>query len=204
MQYVAFLGILLLGAMSPGPDFVVVTRHAVFSGRSVGVACALGIGVGVFGWTLAVALGVAGVLAASAEVFAVIKLLGAAYLVYLGARALIAARRGAYQQLGERSEGTVGMAAGMRDGLLTNLFNPKVAVFYLALLPQFLPTGATAWQTVLLATAAAAVTASWFALLAVVIGALRRFLTSIRVRRIMDAVFGALLVALGVRIAALA
>jgi threonine/homoserine/homoserine lactone efflux protein len=204
MQYVAFLGILLLGAMSPGPDFFVVTRHSVVSGRSVGVACALGIGLGVFAWTLAVALGVAGLLATSAEVFGVIKLLGAAYLVYLGARALIAARRGAYQQLGDGSAGRVGMATGLRDGLLTNLFNPKVAVFYLALLPQFLPAGATAWQTVLLATAAAAVTASWFALLAVVIGALRRFLTSIRVRRIMDAVFGALLVALGVRVAALA
>ena len=200
----AFLGILLLGAMSPGPDFVVVTRHAIVSGRGVGVACALGIAAGVFVWTMAVALGVAGVLAASAEAFAVVKFLGAAYLLYLGGKALLAARRGGYAQADGAEAPSVGLLTGARHGLLTNLLNPKVAVFYLALLPQFLPVGASIGQTMLLAASAAVVTAGWFSLLAITMGSMRRFLAATRVRRAMDAVLGTLLVALGVRIAATA
>src|ERR671930_1061406 len=99
-QVLALSGVILLGAMAPGPDFVIVTRSAALSGRRAGMACAAGIGAGVFAWSAVTAAGVAGLLAASAVAFTIVKLAGAAYLMLLGIRALLAARRGEYENLG--------------------------------------------------------------------------------------------------------
>ena len=201
-QFVALGGVVLLAAMSPGPDFAIVTRNAMVSGRRAGMACGVGIA-GVFVWAVVTALGIAGLLAASAVAFTVVKLVGAAYLVLLGIRALLAARRGDYDNVqhipGARATGVL---AAFRQGLVTNLLNPKVAVFFVALLPQFLPTSATAADHLLLAMVAAGVTLTWFTVLAGVVSALRRLLTTNRVRRAIDAVMGTLLVGLGIRLAA--
>jgi threonine/homoserine/homoserine lactone efflux protein len=94
-----------------------------------------------------------------------------------------------------------GGLAAFRQGLVTNLLNPKVAVFFTALLPQFLPTTATPADHLLLAGVAATVSLVWFVVLTNVVNALRRFLTATRVRRVIDTVMGTLLVALGLRIA---
>jgi threonine/homoserine/homoserine lactone efflux protein len=205
-QFVALGGVVLLAAMSPGPDFAIVTRNAMISGRRAGMACGVGIAVGVFAWAVVTALGIAGLLAASAVAFTAVKLVGAAYLVLLGIRALLAARRGDYDSNddgvphipGARTTGTL---AAFRQGLVTNLLNPKVAVFFVALLPQFLPTSATAVDHLWLGVVAAGVTLIWFTVLAGVVSALRRLLTANRVRRTIDAVMGTLLVGLGIRIA---
>ncbi|HWM05035.1 MAG TPA: LysE family translocator [Actinophytocola sp.] len=201
-QLLALAGVILLAAMSPGPDFVIVTRSAMLAGRRAGMACAAGIAAGVFGWAIVTALGIAGLLAASAVAFTVVKLAGAAYLVLLGVRALLAARRGGYdtpETAGGRPP--PGALAAFRQGVVTNLLNPKVAVFFTALLPQFLPVSASAADHLLLAGVAAAVSLAWFVVLTNVVSALRRFLTAERVRRTIDAVMGTLLVAIGVRIA---
>lgn len=109
---------------------------------------------GLFAWAVVAAMGIAGLLAASTVAFTVVKLAGAAYLVLLGIRAPLA----------------------YRQGLVTNLLNPKVAVFFTALLPQFLPTTATVADHLLLAMVAAAVSLTWFVLLTNVVSAVRRFL----------------------------
>jgi RhtB (resistance to homoserine/threonine) family protein len=201
-QFVALGGVVLLAAMSPGPDFAIVTRNAMISGRRAGMACGVGIAVGVFAWAVVTALGIAGLLAASAVAFTAVKLVGAAYLVYLGVRALLAARRGDYDNArhlpGPKASGAL---AAFRQGLVTNLLNPKVAVFFVALLPQFLPTSATAADHLLLAVVAAGVTLTWFTVLAGVVSALSRLLTASRVRRVLDTVMGTLLVGLGIRLA---
>ncbi|MDT7806086.1 MAG: hypothetical protein QOI78_9519 [Actinomycetota bacterium] len=198
----SFLLVVILGAMSPGPDFVVVTRSALTGGRRAGIAAGGGIALGVFAWVVAIAFGVAAVLTASAVAFTVVKLVGAGYLVVLGFRAWLAVRRGEYRDLGEtRTAQPKGAGAAFRQGLLTNLLNPKVAVYFLALLPQFLPADGSTPQTLELAAIATAGTVLWFVTLAVVVGALRRFFASGRVRRGLDAVMGTLLVTLGVRVA---
>jgi threonine/homoserine/homoserine lactone efflux protein len=197
----SFLLVVLLGAMSPGPDFVVVTRNSLFGGRLTGVACGLGIACGVFVWVVAIALGVAGLLAASAVVFTIVKLAGAAYLVFLGVRAWIAVRRGGYSDLRVAEIKGVSKAAAFRQGLLCNLLNPKVAVFFLALLPQFLPSSASTTQTLELAAIATAASVVWWVTLAMVVGSLRRFFSAARVRRVMDGVMGTLLVLFGIRVA---
>jgi len=200
-QFLALGGVVLLAAMSPGPDFVIVLRSAAVSGRRAGMACAAGIAAGVFGWAAVTAFGAAGLLAASAVAFTVVKLVGAAYLVLLGVRALLAARRGDYEPPDTSGAATRGAAAAFRQGLLTNLLNPKVAVFFIALLPQFLPTSASPLDHVLLAAVAAAASLVWFTVLANVVSAMRRFLVTGRARRAIDAVMGTLLVGLGLRIA---
>jgi len=200
-QLLALGGVILLAAMSPGPDFVIVTRNAMASGRRAGTACAAGIAVGVFTWAIVTALGIAGLLAASAVAFTVVKLAGAAYLVLLGVRALLAARRGGYEAPAQAPGRAAGGLLAFRQGLVTNLLNPKVAVFFTALLPQFLPTTATTADHLLLAGVAASVSLVWFVLLTNVVSALHRFLTAPRVRRAMDTIMGTVLVALGLRIA---
>lgn len=199
-QVLALGGVVLLAAMSPGPDFVIVLRSAALSGRRAGMACAAGIACGVLAWSLVTALGIAGLLAASAVAFTVVKLIGAGYLMLLGIRALLAARRGDYE-LREAAAPAVRSAVAFRQGLLTNLLNPKVAVFFIALLPQFLPTAPAVLDTVVLGTVAATVSLVWFTVLANVVGAMRRVFTRARVRRVIDAAMGTLLIGLGLRIA---
>lgn len=200
-QVVALVGVNLLGAMSPGPDFVIVTRNAALSGRRAGIACALGVASGVFAWAVVTALGVAGLLAASAVAFTVVKLAGAAYLALLGVRALLAARRGDHPAPGPSLPGARGSLVAYRQGLLTNLLNPKTAVFFIALIPQFLPEHPTALDAVVLGAIGATVAVVWFSLVSTLVGAIRTLFTRTRVRRAIDAVTGALLVGLGVRIA---
>src|SRR5262245_61957015 len=186
--------------MSPGPDFVIVLRSAVTGGRRAGMAAAGGIATGLLGWAAVTSVGIAGLLAASAVAFTIVKLVGAAYLVFLGVQALRAARRGHPKEL-EPGKATTTRGAFVA-GMLTNLFNPKVAVFFLALWPQFLPDHASALQVAAMAGVAAAGPLVWFLVLANIVTALRRFLVSAKVRRALDAVMGGVLVALGVRIAA--
>jgi threonine/homoserine/homoserine lactone efflux protein len=191
---------MLVGAMSPGPDFVIVTRNALLSGRREGMACGAGIAVGVFVWAVVTALGISGLLAASAVAFTVVKLAGATYLMVLGIRALLAARRGVYDLVKITGQRATSMPAAFRQGVVTNLLNPKVAVFFIALLPQFLPASATPADHLLLAGIAAGVSFSWFLVLTSVVSVLRRFLTANHVRRTIDAVMGTLLLGLGLRI----
>jgi threonine/homoserine/homoserine lactone efflux protein len=200
-QALALSGVILLAAISPGPDFVIVVRSVMTAGRRAGMACAAGIASGALVWAAVTSLGVASLLAASAVAFTVVKLVGAAYLVFLGVQALLAARRGGYQQVPEPGGREKGVWGAFVAGLVTNLFNPKVAVFFLALWPQFLPAGASVLDTAVLAGVAVGTVLLWYLLLANVLTALRGFLTASKVRRTIDAVMGTLLVGLGVRIA---
>jgi threonine/homoserine/homoserine lactone efflux protein len=202
-QALGLAGVILLAAMSPGPDFVIVLRNVMTAGRRAGMACGAGIASGVLAWAVVTSVGIAGLLAASAVAFTVVKLVGAAYLVLLGVQALLAARRGGYEQAKEPvgAQAGHGAVAAFRQGLLTNLFNPKVAVFFVALWPQFLPHDATVLDTAVLTAVAAGTSLVWFLTLANVVNALRRFLTASKVRRTIDAVTGTILIGIGVRIA---
>ncbi|MFC4854770.1 LysE family translocator [Actinophytocola glycyrrhizae] len=202
-QALGLAGVILLAAISPGPDFVIMLRSVLSGGRRAGMACAAGIASGVLAWAVVTSVGIAGLLAASSVAFTVVKLAGAAYLVLLGVQALMAARRGGYEQTAapEVEQARRSVFTAYRHGLLTNLFNPKVAVFFLALWPQFLPHDATVTDTVVLTAVAVLTSLVWFTVLANVVTALRRFLTASKVRRTIDAVMGTLLVGIGVRIA---
>ncbi|TDD17434.1 LysE family translocator [Nonomuraea diastatica] len=201
-QLVAFGGVVLLGAMSPGPDFAVVVRRSAVSGRGHGMAAATGISVGVFAWVVAAATGVAALLAASAMAFTVVKVAGAAYLLYLGVKALRAAlRRGGDLTLDVPDPGGRGAWAAFAEGLLTNVLNPKAALFFVALVPQFVSSGASLPDTLVLSLIALAGTVAWFLVVANIVGTLRKIFARPAVRKTVDGLTGAALIALGVKLA---
>jgi threonine/homoserine/homoserine lactone efflux protein len=197
---VAFAAVAAVIVVVPGPDMALVLRNGVVYGRSASVATALGISAGLLVWALAAALGIAALLHASGTAFTILKLACAAYLVWLGLRALRDAWRGSDN--GWTEDRSKPKASPFREGLLTNLFNPKVAVVYTTLIPQFVDRGGSeVAQTFLLAGVFIAMGLVWltgYALLVAKIGALLR---RSAVRRAVNAVAGTVLTALGVRLA---
>lgn len=193
----AFVGVVALGAMSPGPDFAVVLRRAATGGRRSGMAAAAGVAAGVFVWALAAAAGIAALLSVLPAVLTAIRILGAGYLLYLGCKALRAAGTGAEPPAAVAGTGR----AAFRDGLLCNALNPKAAVFFVALLPQFLPARPGPVDALVLSLIAVGITLAWFTTVANLVAALRRILRRPRVRRTIDALSGAALIGLAARLA---
>lgn len=200
-QIVAFCGVIVLGAMSPGPDFAVVVRRSAVSGRGHGMAAAAGIAVGVCVWVMAAATGIAALLSASAAAFTVVKAVGAAYLGWLGIKSLRSALRGGGVALDVPDPGGRGRAAAFAEGLLTNVLNPKAALFFVALVPQFVGSQASVPDALVLAAIALTGTIAWFLLVATIVGTLRKVFTRPGVRRTVDALTGVTLIALGARLA---
>jgi RhtB (resistance to homoserine/threonine) family protein len=121
--------------LTPGPDTLYILGRSVAQGREAGVMSALGISLGSICHTCAAALGLSAILAASAQAFTAIKLLGGAYLVFIGVKMILGQRRELALPSHFRCRTSI---AAFRQGVLTNILNPKVALFFLAFLPQFI------------------------------------------------------------------
>ena len=194
-QLAAFLGVSAVVIVTPGQDTALTIRNTLLGGRRAGVGTAFGVVSGQLAWALATSAGLAALLLASAPLFTAIRLAGAAYLVVLGAQALVAAVRGrAHEDRLPRRR-----SSAVRQGLLSNLGNPKMAVFFTSLLPQFASSFAGMLSLGLLF---AALTLSWLSLYALAVARASGLLRKTRVRRALDAVTGLALVALGLRVAA--
>src|SRR5581483_5775603 len=136
----AFLALSALLAVAPGPDTAISTRNALVGGRRAGLFTILGVSVGLAVWTLATGAGVAALLRASEPAFVALKLAGAIYLAVLGGQAILAALRKSGGNAAPRfAPRAVATRTAFRQGLLTNLGNPKIAVFFTSFLPQFTP-----------------------------------------------------------------
>jgi threonine/homoserine/homoserine lactone efflux protein len=192
-----FLGVSLLVIVTPGQDTALTIRNAL-GGRTAGVAAALGIGAGQAVWTAATGVGVGALLVASEPAFLALRLAGAAYLVWLGSRMLWAAATSARPPAAGSSRRPRGAGVAFRQGLLSNLGNPKMLAFFSSLLPQFASTRAG-----LLAHGFAfcALTTVWLTAYAVVVARARQIFDRARVRRAVDAVTGLVLVSFGLRLA---
>ena len=198
MDIFAFLGISALVIVTPGQDTALAIRNSLLGGRRAGVFTALGVSTGQAVWALATSAGLAALIVAFEPAFVTLKLVGAAFLVYLGAQALLAAIRGTHV---ERREGGGPLASGtaFRQGVLSNLGNPKMAVFFTSLLPQF---GAESFGGLLaLGLVFCTMTFVWLCGYAVVVARVGDVLRRPVVRRVFDAVLGTVLVALGFRLA---
>jgi threonine/homoserine/homoserine lactone efflux protein len=200
----AFVGVAALVIVTPGPDTALTVRNALLGGRACGAATALGVVLGLAVWTVAASVGIAALLVASEPAFVAVKLVGAAYLVYLGVQSLWHAVRGS-DHPGEdgRTPQRLTPAAALRQGILNDLGNPKIAVFFTTLLPQFAPSHGPAFATLLaFGLLFCAMTFAWLLVYTLVVGRAGAALQRPRVRRALDLVMGAALVALGVRVAA--
>lgn len=132
-------GILL--NLTPGPDTVYILGRSIAQGREAGIASAFGISVGSIFHTTAAALGLSAILATSALAFGTIKLLGGAYLIFLGTKMVLERRKQLSLPSNFRRRTSL---AAFRQGILTNILNPKVALFFLAFLPQFIDPASNA------------------------------------------------------------
>jgi threonine/homoserine/homoserine lactone efflux protein len=193
----AFLAVAIVVIVTPGPDTALTIRNTLLGGPRGGVFAALGVAAGQAAWTLATAAGVAALLAASEPAFLALKLAGAAYLVFLGLQALRAALWGGARVAGEPA-GRLSSAASFRQGLVSNLGNPKMAAFFPALLPQF---GDSFAALLALGFVFCAMTLTWLTVYAFAVARAGDFLRRSRVRRALEAATGAVLVALGLRVA---
>jgi len=204
-ELLAFLGISALVIVTPGQDTALTIRNTLAGGRRTGVLTAAGVSTGQAVWTVAASAGVAALLVASEPAFLALKLLGAAYLVFLGAQALLAGLRGPSN--GEPAttsdgRGRLAPAAGYRQGVVSNLGNPKMAVFFTSLLPQFAPdVGASFAAMLALGLVFCMLTLLWLTAYATAVDRAGDVLRRPGVRRALDARTGTVLVALGLRLA---
>jgi RhtB (resistance to homoserine/threonine) family protein len=202
-QVLAFALVAALMTISPGADTFLVVRNTLRGGRGDGWATVVGICSGLFVHALLSALGVSAILAHSASAFLALKMAGAAYLAWLGFQSLRGAARGpAVTAPSDVPPLRAPASRSFREGFLTNLLNPKVIVFYLALLPQFLSQGdAVLAKSLLLTAIHFAEGILWLGFVAWGVDRSRRFFLRPALRRWMDALCGTILVALGLRLA---
>jgi threonine/homoserine/homoserine lactone efflux protein len=204
-ELAAFLGVSALVICTPGQDTALTIRNTLAGGRRGGVLTALGVSGGQAVWALATSAGVAALIVASEPVFLALRLAGATYLVYLGLQSVLSAIRGGVPAASPdraRGGGVLAPRRAFRQGLLSNLGNPKMAVFFTSLLPQFAPEGGGAFAVLFgLGLAFSVLTLAWLSAYAIVVARVGDVLRRPTVRRVVDAVTGAVLAALGLRLA---
>lgn len=201
----AFLGLSAVVIMTPGPDTAVTIRNTLLGGRLAGILTALGISAGQAVWALATSFGVVALLVASEVLFQAVKYAGAGYLIWLGIHALIGAWRGDGEGAATVRRGGPRLEPGRAfvQGLMSDLGNPKMAVFFASLLPQFAAPGEGMFAALMsLGLIFSLMTFLWLAAYAFVVAKAGEILRRPLIRRWIEAVTGTLLVALGLRIAA--
>jgi threonine/homoserine/homoserine lactone efflux protein len=188
--------------VTPGLDTALVLRAALTRSRREAAATAAGIVAGLFVWGVVAAVGVSALLTASELAYDLLRYAGAAYLVWFGVQLLLRALRHGPAAGGPVDEAVASAWRAVRTGLATNLLNPKVGAFYVALLPQFLPVGSEPLLVgLLLAGVHALLSVIWFTLLIVMAALLSRWLRRPATVRAIDGVTGATLLGFGVRLA---
>jgi threonine/homoserine/homoserine lactone efflux protein len=202
----AFVLLAVVVIVTPGPDTALTVRNALLGGRPGGLFTALGVSTGQAVWALAASAGIAAFLRASEPAFNAVRYAGAAYIVVLGVQSLLAAVRGGGAHEVSASaprRHRLSPARAYRQGLLSDLGNPKMAVFFVSLLPQFASGGQGAFiAPLLLGLLFSAMTLVWLSGYAVAVAKAGDLFRRQRVKRALDALTGGVLVALGLRLAA--
>ena len=206
-SYWLFLVTGILLNLTPGQDTMFIIGKSLTGGRRAGAAAALGISVGSVFHTLAAALGLSAILKASALAFTIVKLVGAAYLLYLGVKLILSKQAQPLPGAGATANAAEARAhsrSAFVQGIVTNILNPKVALFFLALLPQFIDPGSTSKTLAFLALGGTFITTGliWCLVLAFAAAALQSFFQkNPTMRTLIDRVVGTLFLAMSVRLA---
>ena len=205
--FLAFIGVSLVMIITPGPDTAITIRNTLFGGRAGGIFTALGVASGLTIWAVATSAGIVALLVASEPLFLAVKYAGAAYLVFLGIHALREAIWPAGEREGQAADGRLRPApetarSAFRQGLISDLGNPKIAVFFASLLPQFVPSGAATFLAPVARRRVRADNVRLAYALCDVVAKAGDLLRRPRIRRAIEGVTGTLLIGLGIRIAA--
>ena len=199
-KYAEFLAFAVVLVLIPGPDFAVVTKNTLVGGRRRGRWTALGVSSSNLVQGTAAAFGLSALIVRIEPLFEAVKWAGVCYLAYLGAQAIRSAVRGRYPAPDEATETSHGLA-GWRQGFISNVTNPKVLVFYLAVLPQFLAPGAGVGWLLVLAWSHAVLSLGYLLVLVTGLHGARRLLMRRRVRRGLDATTGTVLLGYSAKLA---
>ncbi len=203
-RFAAYLAVAALLIMTPGPDTALVTRNALRAGRRAATFTTFGIGAGSVIWAFASVFGVAILLEESATAFTIWKVVGAAYLGYLGLRSLIGAfRRDEQADAAPPAPSTkrLGAAGAFRQGLLSNLLNPKAGAIFATALPQFIHPGDSAARLVVMLIAYEAILLSWLIVYGFLVSRAGQTRYAARIRSSLQGLTGIVLLALGARLA---
>ena len=200
-KYAEFLAFAVVLIVIPGPDFAVVTKNTLVGGRRRGRWTALGVSSSNLVQGTAAAFGLSALIVKVQPLFEAIKWAGVAYLAYLGAQAIRSAVRGQYASINNDADNSKQSLAGWRQGFLSNITNPKVLVFYLAVLPQFLTPGAGLGWLLVLAWSHAVIGQAYLIILVTGLHGARKLLGRRKVRRGLDATTGAVLLGFSAKLA---
>ena len=199
--YGEFIGFAILVVLVPGPDFAVTVKNALVGGRARGRATAYGITLGNGLQGLASAAGLGALIVHWRPAFETIRWCGVAYLLYLGLQALRRAASGHVADAASPAE-RAGAARGLRQGFLSNVTNPKVLAFYVAVLPQFVTSSTSIVQLFALALTLPLLGLGWLLAIVAAVDHARHLLARPRVRRSLDALTGTVLLAFAGKLAA--
>lgn len=203
-QFVSFLVAITLLSISPGVDTLLVIRNTARGGVRDGIATSIAICCGLFVHATISALGISLILLQSAWAFHMLKLVGAAYLIWLGVSSLLAPRRGTPLPVqGVMTSGSpVPFWQPIKEGLLSNVLNPKTVVFYMAFLPQFIsPSDPALLKSLWLAGVHFVIANIWQISVVLMVGGASKWLASARFAQTLNAATGVVLVVFGVRLA---
>jgi len=201
-SYASFLAFAIVLVLVPGPDFAVVTRNTLVGGRRRGGFSAAGVASSNAIQGMAAAAGLGAVIVRVEPLFQAVKWAGIGYLLYLAAQAFRSAKRGEYPVQPETGRESGAPLKGWRQGFLSNITNPKVLVFYLAVLPQFLGPTAPVYALLLFALSHAALSLLYLCCLVTGLDRARQWLARRKVRRALDVATGSALLGFGARLAA--
>lgn len=203
-QFISFLIAITLLSISPGVDTLLVIRNTARGGVRDGVVTSIAICCGLFVHATISALGISLILLQSAWAFHLLKLAGAAYLIWLGVASLLAARRGTALPVQSvlQTASPVSIWQPVKEGLLSNVLNPKTVVFYMAFLPQFIaPTDPALLKSLWLAGVHFVIANIWQISVVLMVGGASKWLASARFAQTLNAATGAVLIMFGVRLA---
>ncbi len=199
---IVFTGVAVLVTLTPGPATAMVIRSALRGGRKAALLTTVGNSIGVMFWGFASAVGISALVAASEVAFVVLKVGGAIVLVSLGVQAFVRSRPHNGVDPFESPDRSSSPRRAFRDGLVTSLANPKLAIFFIALFPQFIPKGDPVLPTALgMSTLIVVLDLVWYSAVALAVTRIRRVLVGSRWPDRLDRVTGSLMIGLGVRLA---
>jgi len=199
-EFLTVVVIHLLAVMSPGPDFILISKNSLVYSRRVGVYSAIGLGLGILVHVTYSLIGIGLIISKSILLFSILKFAGAAYLIYIGYKCLKAQPQHT-QTVAMEKRADIGKLAAVRVGFLTNVLNPKATLFFFALFTQVINPHTPKTIQVLYGLEMSAMTFAWFALVALFLSHRLIRARFASVQHYMERFFGAILIALGIKVA---
>jgi len=199
-EFLTVVVVHLLAVMSPGPDFVMISRNSLVYSRKVGVYSAIGLGFGILVHVTYSLIGIGLIISKSILLFSILKFIGAAYLIYIGYKS-VRTKKHQVQTIDNKKQGDIGRLAAIWLGFLTNVTNPKATLFFFALFTQVINPSTPKLIQMMYGAEMSVMTFAWFSFVAVILSHKLIKVRFASIQHNLERLFGAILIALGVKVA---